>query len=294
MGRRATSEYSRRILVERSVQINLCNTVVWGRGAPSLMGVWQRHLPLVTLLSTTFVLCSLLRPHLALPYRTWLRFFFFFLLMRYVSDMRRQRDVRGYGRGETQAALNVGIVDSRAGDLLVFKHADQACSSTIGPRRVDQPGVGFISPVSAAPTRPRVRLINTNGSSGVGPLEQMSPWKTRMRSRLWRPRASVLGSRQSDSFQKSFRAARPLILIHAQSQNAQGLSTQIRAHCLCQPPDRTELLSVTMCRAEAKISGPGKFDSSGPSYYRVNTKRIPCRLAAAISIVPRFQIRSRQ
>ena len=38
------------------------------------------------------------------------------------------------------------------------------------------------------------------------------------------------------------------------SQNAQGLSTEIRAHCFCQPPDRTELLSVTICLAEAKIS----------------------------------------
>src|SRR6202140_2506173 len=57
------------------------------------------------------------------------------------------------------------------GICLFFNALIKACSSTIGPRdALINRAVGFILASSAAPTKPRVRLLNTQD---IGPLEQL-------------------------------------------------------------------------------------------------------------------------
>src|SRR5215468_10124225 len=96
--------------------------------------------------------------------------------VRDVADMRRCQYVVQRPEGmRRRQRLNVEYVDRRAGDLLVLQHADQSLLFDYRPART------------------------------------AGPWKPGLRPRLWRPRASCSGSRQSDSFQKRSRSARPVI-----------------------------------------------------------------------------------
>jgi hypothetical protein len=130
-----------------------------------------------------------------------------------------------------------------------------ACSSTIGPRdALINRAVGFILSSSAVPTSPRVRLLNTK-------------WIVRMsaRSNSWSLETRIAPA--------AVAASGVMFWLQAMRFIPKALPT--RATCdptrpspstprvfprrsvptvCCQPPDRTELLSVTRCRAEARIS----------------------------------------
>ncbi len=138
---------------------------------------------------------------------------------------------------------------------LAFKTLIKACSSTIGPREalINQ-AVGPILSSSAAPTRPRVRLLNTK-------------WIVRIsaRSNNWSLETKIAPAALADSG----------VMFWLQAISFIPKAVPIRATCdptfpsprtpkvfprrsvptvCCQPSDRTELLSVTIWRAEAKIS----------------------------------------
>src|SRR5882672_1970878 len=151
--------------------------------------------------------------------------------------------------------LNVEYVDRRAGDLLVLQHADQSLLVDDRPaRRVDNQAVGFILSSSAAPTRPRVRLLNTK-------------WIVRMsaRSNSWSLETRIAPAALAPSgvrfWLQAIRFIPKALPIRATSDPTRPSPRTPRVFprrsaptVCCQPPDRTELLSVTMCRAEAKIS----------------------------------------
>src|SRR5260370_1108511 len=176
--------------------------------------------------------------------------------MRYVADMRRCQYVVQRPEGvRRRQRLNVEYVDRRADDLLVFQHADQSFLFDDRPaRRIDQPGrwlhsLQFRSPYQAARTaaqhqmdrqdvRPLEQLVlgNQDCARGFGALGRhvLAPG-IRFIPKTLPTRATCDPIRPSPSTPRVFpRRSVPTVC--------------------CQPPDRTELLSVTICRAEAKIS----------------------------------------
>jgi len=155
-----------------------------------------------------------------------------------------------------------------AGDLLVLQHADQSLLfGRSAPRdALIQPGRwASFSPSPPAPTRPRVRLLNTK-------------WIVRMSARLeqlvlgnqnrapaalaasWRHGS---GSRQSDSFQKALPIRAPCdpnVSPSPRTPRSLFHGDRCPRFC-CQPPDRTEFaLRHDMSRRRPKIQRPGKFD----------------------------------
>jgi len=158
--------------------------------------------------------------------------------------------------------LNVENVDRpRRRFRLFFNTLIKACSSTIGPRdALINRAVGFILSSSAAPTRPRVRLLNTNGSSGYLPARTAGLWKPGIATRgLGGVRRHVLASRQSDSFQKRSQSAR-LLIQSVQVPECPGSCHGDPCHCLL-PAARPDGVALRhdMSRG-GQDQRPGEFD----------------------------------
>jgi len=134
---------------------------------------------------------------------------------------------------------------------LFFNTLIKACSSTIGPRdALINNAVGFILSSSAAPTRPRVRPLNTKWIVRMSACSNSWFLETRIAPALWRPRRHVLTpGNQIHSKALPIRATCDPI---RQVQNAQVFPRRSVPTVCCQPPDRTELLSLTMCRARPR------------------------------------------
>src|SRR5713226_8789748 len=176
--------------------------------------------------------------------------------MRYVADMRRCQYVVQRPQGvRRRQRLNVEYVDRRAGDVLVLQHADQSLLFDDRPsRRIDQPGRWLHSLQLRGPYQPaRTAAQHQMDRQDVGPLEQL-----------------VLGNQ--DCARGCGGLGRHVLApgnqIHSKALPTRATCDPIRPSprtprvfprrsvptVCCQPPDRTELLSVTICRAEAKIS----------------------------------------
>ena len=161
------------------------------------------------------------------------------------------------GRGETEAAAQCRIRRSpRRRCRLFVKHADQRLLVDDRPARcIDQPGRWLhCSPAPAAPTRPRVRLLNTKWIVRMSAARTAGPWTPGLRRPLWRPLASCSGSRQSDCIPKALPTRATCDPIRPSPRTPRVFPRRSAPTVCCQPPDRTELLSVTRCRAEARIS----------------------------------------
>src|SRR5260221_1167351 len=143
---------------------------------------------------------------------------------------------------------------------LFFNTLIKVCSSTIGPRQaLISRAVGFILSSSAAPTRPRVRLLNTK-------------WIVRMsaRSNSWcfetRIAPAALAASGVRFWLQAIRRIPKALPIRATSDPIRPSPKTPRVFprrsvptVCCQPPDRTDLSSVTMCRG-GKDQRPGQFD----------------------------------
>ena len=134
--------------------------------------------------------------------------------LRYVADMRRCEHVVQCPEGvRRRQRLNIEYVDRRAGDLLVLQHIDQSLFvDDRSARRIDQPSrwlhsLQFRSPYQAA----RAAAQHQMERQEVGLFEELILGKPVLRQRLWRPRSSCSGSRQSNSFQKRSQSSRPVI-----------------------------------------------------------------------------------
>src|ERR1700688_4159608 len=146
----------------------------------------------------------------------------------------------------------------------------KACSSTIGPRdALINRAVAFILSSSAAPTRPRVRLLNTK-------------WIVRMsaRSNSWSletkiaPAAlaasDVMFCLQAISFiPKALPICATCDPTFPSPRTPRVFPRRSAPTVCCQPPERTELLRHDMSYA-GQDQRPGKFDGRVRSIPRVN------------------------
>src|SRR5580700_6012331 len=154
--------------------------------------------------------------------------------LRSVCDMRRrQYVVQRSKRVIWRQRLNVEYIDRRTGDLLVLQHADQSLLfDDRAARRIDQPGRWLHSlqlhgPYQAARTATQHQMDRQD----IGPLEQLFLGNqdcTRGFGGLGR---HVLAP-GNEVHSKSGPDPRDLRSNVPKSQNAQGLSTEIRAQSL--------------------------------------------------------------
>src|SRR5580693_26039 len=107
--------------------------------------------------------------------------------MRYVAEMRRcqyvvQRPEGGDGGSGSMSNTSIAA----PAICLFFKTLIKACSSTIGPRdALTNQAVGFILSSSAAPTRPRVRLLNTKWIVRMSAFSNSSCLETKIAPAAW-------------------------------------------------------------------------------------------------------------
>src|SRR5947208_3875473 len=176
--------------------------------------------------------------------------------MRYVADMRRCQYVVERPEGvRRRQRLDVEYVDRCAGDLLVLQHADQRLLVDELPRDVlISRAVGFILSSSAAPTRPRVRALNTKWI--VRMSARSNSWSLDTRTAPAAVAASgVMFWLQAIRFiPKALPTRATCDPIRPSPRTPRVFPRRSVPTVCCQPPDRTELPSVTICRAEAKIS----------------------------------------
>src|SRR6202171_4216397 len=192
--------------------------------------------------------------------------------MRYVADMRRrQYVVQRPERVRRRQRLNVEYVDRRAGDLLVLQHSDQSLLFDDRPaRRIDQPGrwlhsLQLHSPYQAARTAAQHQMDRQD----VSPLEQLVLGSQDCARGLRGLGGHILAP-GNQIHSKSAPNPRDLRSNPPKSQNAQGLSTEIRANCLL--PDAGSYgvgLRYDMSRG-GQYQRPGKFDRWVGPIPRVN------------------------
>src|SRR6266404_9023113 len=154
---------------------------------------------------------------------------------------------------------------------LFFNTLIKACSSTIGPRdALINRAVGFILSSSAAPTRPRVRLLSTK-------------WIVRMSasSNSWSLETSVAPAALAASgvmfwlqairfIPKALPTRATSDPIRPSPRNAQGLSTEIRAHCLLPAAGSDGVALRHDMSGGGQDQRPGKFDRGVRAISRVN------------------------
>jgi hypothetical protein len=154
--------------------------------------------------------------------------------VRNVADMRRCQYVVLRPEGVIRRQrLNVEYVDRRAGDLLVPQRADQSLLLDDRPaRRIDQPGCWLHSLQLCGPYQTaRTAAQHQMDRQDVGPLEQLVLGNQDCARAFGGLRRHVLAPGNQLHF-KSAPDPRDLRSNVPKSQNAQGLSTEIRAHCL--------------------------------------------------------------
>src|SRR3989442_11951463 len=109
----------------------------------------------------------------------------------------------------------------------------KACSSTIGPRdALINRAVGFILSSSAAPTRPRVRLLNTKWIVRMSARSNSWSLETRIAPAALAASGVMFWLQAIKFIPKALPIRATCDPIPPKSQNSQGLSTEIRAHCL--------------------------------------------------------------
>src|SRR6266849_7645906 len=178
------------------------------------------------------------------------------MTMRYVADMRRREYVVEGPEGmRRRQRLNVEYVDSRAGDLLVLQHADQSLLFDDRPaRRVDQPGRWFHSLQLRGPTRPRVRLLNTKWIVRISARSNSWPLETRIAPAALAASGVMFWLQAIKFIPKALPTRATCDPIRPSPRTPRVFPRRSVPTVCCQPPERTELLSVTICRAEAKMS----------------------------------------
>src|SRR5271168_4004931 len=138
---------------------------------------------------------------------------------------------------------------------LFFNTLIKACSSTIGPRdALINQAVGFILSSSAAPTRPRVRLLNTKWIVRISARSNSWSLETRIAPAALAASGVMFWLQAIRFIPKALPTAATCDPIRPSPRTPRVFPRRSVPTVCCQPPDRTELLSVTICRAEARIS----------------------------------------
>src|SRR6266404_4401798 len=176
--------------------------------------------------------------------------------LRYVTDMRRrQYVVQRSKRVIRRQRLNVEYVDRRAGDLLVLQYADQSLLVDDRPaRRIDQPGcwphsLQLRSPHQAARTTAQHQMDRQ-----VSDRSNRSFLETRIAPAALADSGVMFWLQAIKSIPKALPICATCVPIRPSPKTPRVVPRRSMPTVCCQPPDRTELLSVTICRAEAKIS----------------------------------------
>src|SRR6202035_1731820 len=155
-------------------------------------------------------------------------------IMRYVGDMRRREYVVEGPEGvRRRQRLNAEYVDRRAGDLLVLQHADQSLLVDDRPaRRVDQPGRWLHSlQLRGTYQAARTAAQHQMDRQDIGLLEQLVLGNQDC-TRGFRGLGRHVLAPGNQLHSKSGPDPRDLRSNVPKSQNAQSLSTEIRAHSL--------------------------------------------------------------
>jgi hypothetical protein len=131
----------------------------------------------------------------------------------------------------------------------------KVCSSTIGPRdALINQAVGFILSNSVAPTRPRVRLLNTKWIVRMSARSNSWSLETRIAPASLADSGVMFWLQAIKSIPKAFPIRATCDPIRPSPRTPRVFPWRSTPTVCCQPPDRTELLSATTCRTEAKIS----------------------------------------
>src|SRR3984893_1585331 len=192
--------------------------------------------------------------------------------IRYVADMRRCQYVVQRPEGvRCRQRLNVEYVDRRAGDLLVLQRADQSLLFDDRPaRRIDQPGRWLHSlqlrgPYQAARTAAQHQMDRQDD----GPPEQLVLGNQDCARGLGGLGRHVLAP-GNQIHSKSAPDPRDLRSNPPKSQNAQGLSTEIRAHCLLPAAGSDGVALRHDMARRGQDERPGQFDRRVRPISRVN------------------------
>src|SRR6202049_4942703 len=138
---------------------------------------------------------------------------------------------------------------------LFFSTLIKASSSTIGPRdALINRAVGFILCSSAAPTRPRVRLLNTTWIVRMSARSNSSFLETRIAPAAWAASGVMFWLQAIRFIPKALPTRATCDPMRPSPRTPRVFPRRSAPTVCCHPPDRTELLSLTMCRAEARIS----------------------------------------
>jgi hypothetical protein len=138
---------------------------------------------------------------------------------------------------------------------LFFNALIKACSSMIGPRDVlISRAVAFIRPSSAAPTKPRVRLLNTKWIVRMSARSNNWSLETRIAPAALAASGVMFWLQAIKFIPKALPIRATCDPIRPSPRTPSVFPRRSVPTVCCQPPDRTELLSVTICRAEAKIN----------------------------------------
>src|SRR2546425_2927231 len=154
---------------------------------------------------------------------------------------------------------------------LAFNTLIKACSSTIGPRdALINRAVGFILSSSAVLTRPRVRLLNTKWIVRMSARSNSWSLETRIAPAALAASGVMFWLQAIKFIPKALPIRATCDPIPPKSQNAQGLSTEIRAHCLL-PAAGSDGVALRHDMARGgQDQRPGKFDRRVRSIPRVN------------------------
>src|SRR6266853_693624 len=141
---------------------------------------------------------------------------------------------------------------------LFFSTLIKASSSTIGTRdALINRAVGFILSSSAAPIRPRVRLLNTKWIVRMSARSYSWSLETRIAPAAMAASDVMFWLQAIRFIPKALPTRATCDPIRPSPRTPRVFPRRSVPTVCCQPPDRTELLSVTICRAEAKIIARG-------------------------------------
>jgi hypothetical protein len=138
---------------------------------------------------------------------------------------------------------------------LFFNALTKACSSTIGPRdALINQAVGFILSNSAAPTTPRVRLLNTKWIVRISARSNSCSLETRVAPAALADSGVMFWLHAIKFIPKALPIRATWDPTFPSPRTPRVFPRRSVPTVCCHPPDRTELLSVTIWRAEAKIN----------------------------------------
>src|SRR5579863_9273301 len=183
-------------------------------------------------------------------------------MLRDVSDMRCCQDVVQRPEGVIwRQRLNVEYVDRRASEFLALQHADQSLLFDDWPaRRIDQPGRRLHSrQLRGAYQAARSAAQHKMNRQDIRLLEQLIlGYKDCARSFSGLGRHVLAPGNQIHS--KSAPNPRDLRSNPPKSQNAQGLSAEISAHCLLPAAGSYRVALRRDMSRGGQDQRPGKFD----------------------------------